>query len=71
MAMEAEARPIIAALGAVETDCAPPLPAKFFVARVLDCEVVVAINGRDPRHDVDSIGTEAAALKPGMAMRRS
>lgn len=70
MAMEAEARPIIEALGAVETDGAPPLPARFFVAHVRDREVVVAINGRDPRHDVDSIGTEAAALTTLEVSRR-
>ena len=70
MAMEAEARPIIAALGAVETDGAPPLPAKFFVARVRDRDVVVAINGKDPRHHVDSIGTEAAALTTFEVVRR-
>lgn len=70
MAMEAEARPIISALEAVETDGAPPLPARFFVACADDHEVVVAINGRDPRHGVDSIGTEAAALTTLEVVRR-
>ncbi len=70
MAMEAEARPVLAALGASEVDGAPPLPARFFVARNTTREVVVAINGRDPRHGVDSIGTDAAALTTLEVVRR-
>ena len=70
MAMEAEARPILDTLGAVETDGSPPLPARFFTARVEDCDVVVAVNGKDARHGVDSIGTEAAALTTLEVVRR-
>jgi 5'-methylthioadenosine nucleosidase len=62
MAMEAEARPVVEALDATEVDGCPPLPARIFVGRIGDHQVVLAVNGRDPRHGVDSIGTEAAAL---------
>ncbi|NDH46307.1 MAG: 5'-methylthioadenosine nucleosidase [Acidimicrobiia bacterium] len=70
MAMEAEALPVIDALGAVETDGAPPLPVRLFTARVGACEAVVAINGRDGRHGVDSIGTDAATLTTYEVARR-
>jgi len=70
MAMETEARPVLDALAAIETDGAPPLPARFFVARLATRDVVVAINGKDPRHGVDSIGTNSAALTTFEVIRR-
>lgn len=70
MAMEAESRPVIERLGAREVDGAPPLPARFFLARIGRCDVVVAVNGRDRRRGVDSIGTDAAALTTLEVVRR-
>jgi nucleoside phosphorylase len=70
MAMEAEARPVVESIGAREVEGATPLPARFFVARAGDFDVVIAVNGRDPRHGVDSIGTEAAALTTWEVIRR-
>lgn len=70
MAMEAEALPVCRMLSAHEVPGSPPLPLRLFEAHVGECLVVVAVNGRDPRHGVDSIGTEAAAVTTYEVVRR-
>lgn len=62
MAMAAEAAPILAALQARSVTSPAPLVARWFDAERHGAEVRIAINGRDRRFGVDSIGTEAAAL---------
>ena len=62
MAMASEASPILTQLGAQAIPAIPLLPFKFFEANRNGCRVIISVNGRDRRHGVDSIGTEAAAL---------
>ena len=60
MAMMAEAEPVIDALE-LEPAASPAgarLPARWFAGR----ELALVVNGPDPTHGVDSIGTTAAAL---------
>jgi len=72
MAMRTEAQPIIDALGAVldepKDDCV--LPATWYVAERAGAEVVIAVNGVDPHHGVDSIATVPAALTTYETCRR-
>ena len=62
MAMASEASPILTQLGAQAIPAIPLLPFEFFEANRNGCRVIISVNGRDRRHGVDSIGTEAAAL---------
>ena len=67
MAMEAEAAPLREALGARPTDSpawAGALPCRLAVASATQSrpEIVLAVNGTDPRTGVDCIGSTAAAL---------
>ncbi|MGA0801103.1 MAG: 5'-methylthioadenosine nucleosidase [Ilumatobacteraceae bacterium] len=62
MAMAAEAAPIVSTLDARSVTSPSPLVTRWFDAERHGAEVRVAINGRDRRFGVDSIGTEAAAL---------
>ena len=62
IAMEAEAAPVIAALGAVEIDGHAPLPMRVHAAELDGLTVRVAVNGADRRFGADSIGTIPAAL---------
>ena len=39
-----------------------PLPARYFRGNYKGLDVVVAINGKDPQHGVDSVGTLSAGL---------
>jgi 5'-methylthioadenosine nucleosidase len=76
MAMEAEARPFLERIGARPLPLpatlgspgpsAPPLRA--FGAEVGGCAVHVVVNGRHPRHGVDHIGTDAAALSTAVGI---
>ncbi len=70
MAMRAEAAPVVAALGAVPTD--PPAPRFHEWHGVVrgDVEVLLAVNGVDPRHGVDAIGTEPAVLHTAAVIER-
>lgn len=68
VAMEAEARPIVAALGARETFGHPPLPMRVLGAVHAGLDVRIAINGRDRRYGADSIGTVPAALTTHVAI---
>jgi nucleoside phosphorylase len=62
MAMAAEAAPVLASLQARAVTSPAPLVVRWFDAERHGAEIRVAINGRDRRFGVDSIGTEAAAL---------
>lgn len=70
MAMAAEASPILSVLGARALAASNPLPFRWFDATRNGCEVLVAVNGRDPRHGVDSIGTEPAVLNTHLVIDR-
>jgi nucleoside phosphorylase len=62
MAMRAEAAPVLEAFGTRPAD--PPAPRfhEWHRARRGGVEVLVAVNGVDPRSGVDAIGTEPAVL---------
>lgn len=62
VAMEAEAAPLITALGASEIDGRPPLPMRVYEASVGAMAVRIVVNGKDPRYGADGIGTVPAAL---------
>ena len=62
MAMMAEATPIVSVLGARSVNGPSPLAVQWFDVERNGADVRVAVNGRDRRFGVDSIGTEAAAL---------
>lgn len=62
MAMEAESEPLVAALSLAETESPASMPFRWFQGTAASLEVMVAVNGRDPQHGVDSIGTVPAAL---------
>lgn len=75
MAMEAEAAPLRDAIGAVEVDrptWAAALPPVVWHAPDAGggAEVVLVVNGTDPRTGVDCIGTTAAALSTQVALDR-
>ncbi len=70
MAMMAEARPVCEALGAKEIAGDEILPTKFFAAEQGETTTIIAVNGVDPRFEVDSIGKEAAALTTLALIRR-
>lgn len=70
MAMASEASPIVTQLDAREIPAVPLMPFKFFEANRGGCRVIVSVNGRDKRHGVDSIGTEAAALNTYVVARQ-
>lgn len=70
MAMGAEAAPVLAALGATPIDAVAPLPFAWYRATRGGCEVIFAVNGRDPRHEVDKIGTQPAALNTYLVAER-
>jgi nucleoside phosphorylase len=65
MAMRAEARSVIAALGAEPVSVPDRRPFEWFVAERDDHRVVIALNGVDRRHGVDLVGTEPAVLNTG------
>ncbi|MEM9465677.1 MAG: 5'-methylthioadenosine nucleosidase [Actinomycetota bacterium] len=76
MAMEAEAAPLREAIGAVRSerpDWAGALPPVVFHAGEAPggAQVVLVVNGVDPRTGVDCIGTTAAALATQVAIDRS
>lgn len=65
MAMRAEARPVVDALGAHRVplpEAAGPLPHEWYRATRGSLQVTVAVNGVDRRFGVDKIGTQPAAL---------
>lgn len=70
MAMGAEAAPVLERLGAAPMVATEPLSFAWHRAVRLGCEVIVAVNGRDARHDVDTIGTQPAALNAYLVAAR-
>ena len=70
MAMGAEAAPVLERLGAVAQPSPPALPFGWYRAGRGGCEVIVAVNGRDPRHGVDKIGTQPAALNTYLVLEQ-
>mmetsp|Transcript_22172 Transcript_22172/g.27838 ORF Transcript_22172/g.27838 Transcript_22172/m.27838 type:complete len:268 (+) Transcript_22172:57-860(+) len=63
-AMEAEAQPLIDYLGLSEQSgiFSGPLPAKCYSGEYKECNIHVVVNGKDPVHGVDNVGTVSAAL---------
>jgi nucleoside phosphorylase len=70
MAMEAEASSLLDSLSAVVVHGTPPLSVKWFSAERHGAELLVALNGRDRRFGVDSIGTDAAVLNTYAVIER-
>ncbi len=70
MAMEAEARPIIARLKASELPANPRLSSDFlrFSCHFAGKEILISLNGHSQQYDVDRIGTEYAALNTQAAV---
>jgi 5'-methylthioadenosine nucleosidase len=72
--MEAEARPVIEALG-LQLDLEagdPALPHRHFTGRWGkrgETELMLTVNGRDPRHRCDSIGTDPATLSAYVTLK--
>ena len=62
MAMAAESDPLIAALSLAEAQAPDSMPFRWFRGTAASLEVMIAVNGRDPHHGVDSIATIPAAL---------
>jgi 5'-methylthioadenosine nucleosidase len=62
MAMRAEAAPLIVELGAAAEPRSELWPATVHVAQSGDDIVVIGVNGVDPVHEVDLVGTEPAVL---------
>jgi len=70
MAMSAEASPVLTALSAEAATGVAPLVVRWFTATRHRSEILIALNGRDRRFGVDSIGTEPAALNTYVAIDR-
>ena len=70
MAMGAEASSLLVSLQAVAVHGAPPLSVKWFSAQRHGSELLIALNGRDRRFGVDSIGTDAAVLNTYAVIER-
>ena len=62
MAMRAEARPLISALGAEPVATPRGRPHEWFLVERDNYRVVIAVNGVDARFGVDLVGTEPAVL---------
>ncbi|MCG8475754.1 MAG: hypothetical protein MI784_09810 [Cytophagales bacterium] len=68
MAMEAEAKPIIEELKLQPAaNPAPELPMRFFEGTLGQLQINLIVNGKDPRHGVDCIGTQPATLSAYLA----
>ena len=70
MAMGAEASSLLVSLQAVAVHGVPPLAVKWFSAQRHGSELLIALNGRDRRFGVDSIGTDAAVLNTYAVIER-
>lgn len=62
VAMEAEARPVRTALGLGDdgAELHPAFPARLYTGEVSGVSVGVAVNGTDPRYEVESIASQPA-----------
>jgi 5'-methylthioadenosine nucleosidase len=71
MAMEAEAAPVVRALGLINPEpLAPPLAAQVWAGEHAGLQVRLVTHGRDPRFGVDAIGTQPAAVTAWVACER-
>lgn len=64
-AMEAEAAGVIRSLGLLKIANPPSLehlPFQYFRGSQKGTEILVSLNGKDPRHGIDNIGLEPAAI---------
>ena len=68
IAMQAEAQPLLSALGAMPVATASKIPVEAFQAIAHGSLVTVVVNGVHPRHGVDMIGTDAASLAAAFAI---
>ena len=63
MAMQAEAEPLLQQLQLTEKDLLPqPLPMRTYVGHSDNVEICLMVSGQSSMHQVDNIGTEAAAV---------
>ena len=69
MAMAAEANPIVSALELASIDTPAHMPFRWFRGPAASLDVMVAVNGKDFRHDVDSIATLPSALNALQAIQ--
>ena len=71
MAMEGEAGPILRALDLAPVPDAfdPRLPFRAFSGHRNGAAVAVTVSGKDPRHGVDNIGTQPAALQAYLSIQ--
>lgn len=70
MAMRAEAAPVVEAFDANPVPVPHGRPHEWHLARRAGAEVVVAVNGVEPRFGVDGIGPEPAVLNAAAAIDR-
>lgn len=69
MAMRDEALPIISKLGLQPVNLLPgDLPFQLYQGQLEQLTLSLVISGRDPRYDVDNIGTQAATLMAYVAI---
>lgn len=71
IAMQAEANPILAALGlsGPGTPLEPPLPPIFYAGTFHGLKLHLVVNGQDPIYKLDSFGTDAATLSTYLGIR--
>lgn len=62
IAMRAEAAPLISELGASLESAPESWPTQVYVAQSAEDTIVIGVNGIDPVHEVDLVGTEPAVL---------
>ena len=61
--MEGEGKPFINALGLTKSEAlAAPLPSTIYQGEYKGMDVTVAVNGKHPKFNIDSVGTVPAAL---------
>lgn len=70
MAMEAEAAPVVEAVRAVPVPVPVGRPHCWFLGHHAGIDVVVAVNGVEPRFGVDGVGPEPAVLNAVAAIER-
>jgi 5'-methylthioadenosine nucleosidase len=70
IAMRAEAAPLIEELGAIPQPVGSSVPTQAFIATFGDDTLVIGVNGVDPVHGVDLVGTEPAVLTTMQVIER-
>jgi|SRR6185503_8980008 len=71
IAMQAEADPILAALGVKQagTPLEPPLPPIYYSTSRDGIQVNLVVNGQDPAYKLDSFGSDAATLSTYLGIK--